>query len=148
VETAAWVGDWADALITISRPADEMRRVFDAFRQGGGAGKPIYLQVQLAFAPSREEALQAAHEEWGANIFDSPVLTDLAMPADFEAAAKFVRPEDVVDGVRVSADPAEHAAWIAQDIELGADRIFLHNVQRDQRRFIEAFGEHVLPALR
>lgn len=147
-ETARWVGEWADALITISKPVDEMRAVIDAFREGGGADKPMFLQVQLSFAPTREEALQAAHEEWGTNIFDSPLLTDLRMPSDFEAAMKYVRPEDVVDAVRVSADPQEHSDWIAQDFELGFERVYLHNVQRDQRRFIDTFGAEVLPRLR
>ena len=31
--------------------------------------------------------------------------------------------------------------------ELGFDEIYLHHVGQEQRRFIEAFGEHVLPAL-
>jgi coenzyme F420-dependent glucose-6-phosphate dehydrogenase len=147
-ETARWVGGWADALITISKPVDEMRAVIDAFREGGGADKPMFLQVQLSFAPTREEALQAAYEEWGTNIFDSPLLTDLRMPSDFEAAMKYVRPEDVVDAVRVSADPQEHIDWIAQDFELGFERVYLHNVQRDQHRFIDTFGTEVLPQLR
>jgi coenzyme F420-dependent glucose-6-phosphate dehydrogenase len=147
-ETARWVGGWADALITIGRPRAELRDVIDAFREGGGADKPMFLQVQLSFAPTRDEALRAALDEWGTNIFDSPLLTDLRMPRDFEAAAEFVRAEDVTDSVRVSADPEEHADWIREDIELGFERIYLHNVQRDQQRFIDEFGSRVLPALR
>jgi coenzyme F420-dependent glucose-6-phosphate dehydrogenase len=147
-ETARWVGSWADALITIAGPRGEMREVIDAFREGGGEGKPMYLQVQLSFARSREEALRAAHEEWGTNIFESPLLTDLRLPSDYEAAMEFVRPEDVADAVRISTSPAEHAEWLAEDVELGFDRLYLHNVQRDQHRFIEVFGEKVLPALR
>jgi coenzyme F420-dependent glucose-6-phosphate dehydrogenase len=145
-ETAHWVAGWADALITIGKPADEMRAVVDAFRKGGGAGKPMFLQVQLSFATTWDEALRAAHEEWGTNIFDSPLLTDLRMPADFEAAAKFVRPDDVLDSVRVSIEPEEHIDWIRRDLALGFDRVYLHNVHRDQQRFIDVFGEHVLPA--
>jgi coenzyme F420-dependent glucose-6-phosphate dehydrogenase len=147
-ETARWVAGWADALITIGKPLDEMREVIGAFRDGGGGDKPMYLQVQLAFAPTHEEALRAAHEEWGTNIFDSKLLTDLRMPADFEAAAEFVRPGDVAGPVRVSANADEHIDWLRQDLELGFERVYLHNVQRDQTRFIEAFGERVLPALR
>jgi coenzyme F420-dependent glucose-6-phosphate dehydrogenase len=145
-ETARWVAGWADALITISKPADELRAVVDAFRDGGGADKPMYLQVQLSFATTWDEALQAAHEEWGTNIFGSPLLTDLRMPSDFEAAAKYVRAEDVLDAVRVSIEPDEHMDWIRRDFEIGFDRVYLHNVHRDQHRFIEVFGEHVLPA--
>jgi coenzyme F420-dependent glucose-6-phosphate dehydrogenase len=147
-ETAAFVAGWADALITISKPYAEMRELVDAFRDNGGADKPLFLQAQISFAASREEALQAAWEEWGTNIFDSTLLTDLRVPSDFEAATKFVRPEDVVDAVRVSEQPDQHIEWLQRDIELGFDRIFLHNVQRDQLRFIEVFGDRVLPAVR
>jgi hypothetical protein len=62
----------------------------------------MFLQVQLSFAPTREDALRAAHEEWGTNVLDSRLLTDLRMPADFEAVRRFVRPDDVTDAVRVS----------------------------------------------
>lgn len=37
-ETAGWMGGWADALITVSHPIDELRGVIDAFRAGGGRG--------------------------------------------------------------------------------------------------------------
>jgi hypothetical protein len=30
---------------------------------------------------------------------------------------------------------------------MGFDHIYVHNVNREQQPFIEAFGEHVLPAL-
>jgi hypothetical protein len=39
-------------------------------------------------------------------------------------------------------------AWLREDLELGFERVFLHNVGRNQRAFIEEFGERVLPQLR
>src|SRR5687768_10911242 len=47
--TARTVGGWADALVTINQPLDVLRRVLDAFREGGGDGKPVYLQVHLCW---------------------------------------------------------------------------------------------------
>ena len=47
--------------------------------------------------------------------------------------------------MRVSASTDQHAAWIAQDMELGFERIFLHHVGRDQAVFIEDFARAVLP---
>jgi coenzyme F420-dependent glucose-6-phosphate dehydrogenase len=145
--TAAWVAEWADALITVAQPRDELRDVVRAFREAGGEGRPMYLQAQLSFAPTTEEAFRSARENWGTNILDNVVLTELRMPAEFEAAAAFVRDEDMQGPVRVSSSLDEHADWIRGDIELGFDRILLHNVHRDQERFIALFGEHVLPAL-
>jgi coenzyme F420-dependent glucose-6-phosphate dehydrogenase len=125
-----------------------LREVVEAFREGGGEGKRMLLQVPLAFAPSREEALRAAHEEWRGNIVDSRLLADLRTPEDFEAAAAFITPADMDGPVRVSADPEQHADWIRADIELGFDAVYLHNVHRDQARFIDTFGADVLPQLR
>jgi coenzyme F420-dependent glucose-6-phosphate dehydrogenase len=146
--TAAWVADWADGLITVAKPMEEMREIVDAFREGGGESKPMALQVQLSYAPSDEEALAAAHEQWGTNIFDSPVLASLRMPADFEAAAEFVEPDDLPGPVLVSSDASRHAAWLAEYAELGFDELYLHDVHHDQERFLADFGERVLPELR
>jgi coenzyme F420-dependent glucose-6-phosphate dehydrogenase len=147
-ETAGWVAGWADGLITIAKPVDELRAVVDAFREGGGADKPMALQVQLSYAPTDDEALGAAHEQWGTNILDSPVLAQLRMPADFQAAAEFVEPDDLLGPVLVSADLGRHTAWLAEYVELGFDELYLHDVHRDQGRFLNDFGEHVLPELR
>ena len=57
-------GGWADGLITIVGERESMRRIIDAFRRGGGEGKPIHLQAQLSFAETDEEALHGAWEQW------------------------------------------------------------------------------------
>ena len=147
-ETAEWVGGWADALITVSRPPEELRPVVDAFRRGGGEGKPMFLKVQLSYARTDEEARRGAHHQWRTNVFDSPVLTELRLPQQFDAAAKFVGADELDPFVRISSEPERHAGWLRDDVELGFERLFLHNVNREQEAFVDAFGEHVLPLLR
>jgi coenzyme F420-dependent glucose-6-phosphate dehydrogenase len=147
-QTASWVAGWADGMITIAKPMPEMREIVEAFREGGGEGKPMALQVQLSYAPTDDEALAAAHEQWGTNIFDSPVLASLRLPSDFEAAAEFVEPDDLPGPVLVSSDASRHAAWLAEYAELGFDELYLHDVHHDQQRFLADFGERVLPQLR
>ncbi len=144
-ETAEWVGSWADGLITIGKPIEELQEVVDAYRSGGGEGKPMLLQVQLSYAPSDEEAREAAFEQWRTNIFDSPVLADLRTPAAFDAAAEFVRPDDMQGPVRISADTEQHVDWLLQELELGFSEVYLHNVHRSQEAFVRDFGERVLP---
>ncbi len=145
--TAQWVGSWADALITVNKPPDKLRKVVEAFRRGGGVGKPMFLQVHLAYAKSDDEARQSAFDQWRSNVGDSSVLADLRTPAQFDAASKFVRPEDLDEHVRISADPARHTDWLRRDIDLGFSAIYLHNVGRNQRDFIDVFGREVLPYL-
>lgn len=146
-ETAAWAGSWADGLVTVHKPYEELKEVVEAFRNNGGEGKPMYLKVQLSYAPNEEDALLGAHDQWKANVFQGTVLGDMPTVAHFDAAAEFVKPEDLNDMVRISSDLQQHIDWIKQDISLGFEKIILHNVNRDQETFIQDFGEKVLPKL-
>jgi coenzyme F420-dependent glucose-6-phosphate dehydrogenase len=147
-ETARWVGGWADGLLTVGGAPEGVRRRLDAFAEGGGAGKPVILQVALAYARDEAEARRGAYEQWRTNVFPSDVLAELWTPAQFEAVARYVRAEDLEASVRISADPQRHLAWLQQDAALGVSQINLHNVHRGQEAFIDVFGARVLPGLR
>jgi coenzyme F420-dependent glucose-6-phosphate dehydrogenase len=147
-ETAAWAGNWADGLLTAHKPYHELKQVVDAFRKNGGIGKPIYLKVQLSYARKHKDALQGAYEQWKTNIFQGTVLGDMPTPAHFDAAARLVKPEDMYQHVRISANINEHLDWLRQDASLGFEKIILHNVNRDQATFIHDFGSLLLPQLR
>jgi hypothetical protein len=133
--------------VTINQPRETLERVIDAFREGGGDGRPIYLQVHLSWAASEEEALRIAHDQWRTNVFAPPLCWDLETVEQFDLAAAHVRPEDVRQAVLVSADAGRHAAWLAELADLGFEQIHLHHVGQDLRPFIDAFGERVLPEL-
>ncbi|HMQ31191.1 MAG TPA: TIGR03885 family FMN-dependent LLM class oxidoreductase [Chloroflexaceae bacterium] len=147
-ETAGWAAEWADGMITTVQPRERMRAIVQAFRDGGGADKPLFLQAQHSYARDEAVALAGAHDQWRTNIFASPVLSDLRMPYQFDAAASYVRPEEVAERLRVSSDLARHVEWLQEDLSMGFDHIYIHNVNREQEPFIAAFGERVLPALR
>lgn len=147
VETAEWLGSWADGLITISRPPEKLKKVVDAFRRGGGEGKPMILKVQLSYERDEQTALQKAHQQWRNNIFKNIVMAELRSPQQFDAAGEFVQPQELYEHIRISADPQQHIEWLKKDIELGFDELILHNVNREQEQFIEVFGEKVIPAL-
>lgn len=148
VETAQWLGGWADAMVTTLQPRAQMQRVMAAFREGGGERKPVFLQVQLAYAQSQEKAERDAHVEWRALLAGSRVLADLRNPADFEQMARFISREQVERSLRVTTDIQEHIDLLAEDFALGYERVYLHNVSREQERFIDDFGSRVLPAVK
>ncbi len=147
-ETAGWLAEWADALITVVQPGEVLDRIVDAFRSNGGEGKPMYLQVHLAYAGTDTEAREAAYAQWRQNALPSTVMADLRHPSQFAAASQHVRREDLDAVVRISADPGRHVGWIEAELERGFDAIYLHEVGPDQERFIETFGADVLPRLR
>ena len=146
-KTAGVVGGWADALITVNQPLDTLREVFAAFREGGGAAKPIYVQVHVSWDPDEDTALAIAHDQWRSNVFSGDLAWNLETPAQFDEAASNVRPEDVRDAVLVSSDLGWHVERIAEIVELGVDGVYLHHVGQEQDAFIDAFGDKVLPEL-
>lgn len=143
-KTAEWVGGWADGLLTISQPVAQLQEVVDAFRRGGGEGKPMYLKVQLSYASTDEAARQGAYEQWRANIFPNAMLTELRMPEQFDMAGELVNLQEVDKMVHISSDLGQHAAWLQPYIDMGFSQLSLHNVNLEQERFIDDFGQRVL----
>lgn len=146
-KTAEWLGSWADGLITTSRPPEQLKEVVDAFYRGGGEGKPMILKVQLSYHANETIAKQGAFDQWRNNIFQSLVLSDLKNPEQFDALGEFVTLEEVENNVRISSDLKQHISWLKQDIKLGFNEIILHNVNREQKQFIEVFGKEIIPVL-
>jgi probable non-F420 flavinoid oxidoreductase len=145
-ETAGWVGSWADGLLTVSAEPQALREVVDAFRRGGGAGKPMYLQAMVGYDPDEERAWDAAAANWPVAVLGQDQLQTLPTPEAMAGAAGAVRPADLKGKLRVSSDPGRHAEWIRGDLELGFERVFLYTVGGNPERFLDVFGEKVLPA--
>jgi probable non-F420 flavinoid oxidoreductase len=145
VETAGWCGEWADGLITVHQPLDRLRAIIDAFRAGGGEGRPVYLQVKVAWAPDEADALAGAFDQWRTNVFDATLMADIELVEQFEIAATHVRPDDVRPSVLVSSDLTQYAAWLREFLGVGVDALYIHQVPKPQEAFIDAFGAKVLP---
>lgn len=147
-ETAHWMGSWAEGLLTINHPLEKLAEVIQQFRDGGGQGKPVYVKVQLSYSHTESAAYRGAHEQWRTNIFDSSVLAELWKPDQFEAAAEFVKFEDMQQSVNISSEIQQHIRWLNAYLDLGVDGLILHNVNREQELFIEDFGKQVIPQLK
>ena len=147
-ETARWLGSWADGLITTARPIDELQMVVDAFHSGGGNGKRLILKADVSYDPSYGEALQGAYEQWRFTQLTNKELEELVLPEQFEALAERVTVDKLKKSVKVSNDFYELIDWLQELASLGFEKIILHNVNRKQEQFIDAFGAHVLPELK
>jgi coenzyme F420-dependent glucose-6-phosphate dehydrogenase len=146
-ETAEWLGSWADGLITITQPRDKLQELINRFRKGGGTGKKLFLKAQHSYAPKQEDALQGAYDQWRNNVFTSNIAAELKTPAQFDALNQVVQVKQIQEHVRVSADFDEHIQWLKSDADMGFDYVYIHNVNREQEAFIQAFGKYVIPAL-
>lgn len=151
--TAKRAGRSADGLLIEAAPIDRIGMLFQRFEEGAReAGRDLatttrVLRLHLSWAPTDEEAMANALAEWpnGGMRF---AKSDIRSPFDLEQIARLVRPEDFGGRVVVSADPDVHRANIQAHLDLGFDAVYLHNVGRNQREFLEVFGRDVLPALR
>lgn len=146
-ETAYWMGSWTDGLLTLGQPLEKLKKVVDRFRSGGGNAKPIYVKVQLSYARDEQQAYAGAFDQWRTNIFDNTLLAELWKPSQFDAAAEYVKPEDLQHTVNISSCPQQHVDWLRSYQSLGIDGLILHNVNREQELFIHDFGKLVLPFL-
>jgi coenzyme F420-dependent glucose-6-phosphate dehydrogenase len=150
--TARRAGRHADGLITVGAPVEKVAGLFDRFESGAReAGKdpatmPKLLQLHLSWAPTDEEALANALTEWPNGGMKFP-KSDIRSPFELAQIAKFVRPEDFEGRMVISADPDAHRAEIQRYLDLGVDRVYIHNVGRNQREWLDVFGADVLPRL-
>ena len=144
-ETAGWAAQWADGLATVAQPHEQLRKVIDAYREHGGQGK-LVVQVHVSWAPTNDEALAIAYDQWRTNGFGGEIAWELETVAAFDEAAKHVRPEDM-SGVLSSSDPGVHAEAIRGYLDLGFDDVYVHHVGKEQDPFLDVYGEKVLGAL-
>lgn len=147
LDSAARVAAWGEGMVTVNQSVDRLREMVAAHRDAGGAG-PRALQVHLAWAPTEAEAEQIAHEQWRSNVFAEPVSWDLETADAFDVISEDVSVAQVRAVVNVSSDLGWHRDRLAEYADLGFDEVYLHHVGQSQERFIDAFGEQVLPELK
>ena len=151
--TARRAGRTVDGFITIGGPTDRLAPLVSRFNEGAreagrsAASMSKVVQLHLSWAATDEEAAANALREWPNGGMRFP-RSDIRSPFEFEQLARTVRPEDFDGRMVVSADPDVHRADIQRHLDLGFNRIYLHNVGRNQAEFLEVFGRDVLPALR
>jgi F420-dependent oxidoreductase, G6PDH family len=150
--TAKRAGRTVDGIITVGAPVEKVAGLLQRFAEGAKeAGRdpesmPKVLQLHMSWAPTDEEALANALREWPNGGMKFP-KGDIRSPFELEQMAKLVRPEDFEGRMVISSDPDVHRAHIQKFVDLGFDRIYLHNVGRNQREWIDVFSRDVLPKL-
>lgn len=150
--TARRAGRTVDGLITVGAPLEKISMLFQKFDDGAReSGRdpqkmPKVLQLHLSWAPTYEQALHNAMVEWPNGGMKFP-KGDIRSPFELEQMANLVRPEDFEGRLLISEDPDVHRAHIQRFADLGFDRIYLHNVGRNQREWIDTFSRDVLPHL-
>jgi G6PDH family F420-dependent oxidoreductase len=150
--TSRKTGELADGLITPGASIDKLAGIVENFEAGAKkAGKnpdemPKLLQVHLSWAEDDETAWANALDQWPNGGMKFP-KADVRSPFDFQQMAKLVRREDFEGRMVVSSDLDVHRAALQKYVDAGFNRIYIHNVGRNQDAFLDAFGKEVLPKL-
>lgn len=152
-QTARRAGRSADGLLAVAVQPQQAALLLERFHEGAresgkdAATMPAWLHLNISWAATDEAAVRHVVERYPMAAMRF-ARGDLRSPHVVEQIARLVRAEDFEGRLPVSADPAVHLAEIRTYLELGYDRVFLHNVGPDQAAFLQAFGREVIPALK
>ncbi len=117
------------------------------WRNTGGEG-PIYAQLTLCWAASKDEAVQTAHRLWPNTAIPGQLSQDLPTPAHFEQASEIVTPEMIADSTPCGPDAGPVLEQVAEMVDAGIDHVYLHQIGPDQEGFIRFYEREVLPHVR
>jgi coenzyme F420-dependent glucose-6-phosphate dehydrogenase len=141
-QAAELAGRIGDGYMNVAPDADTLK----TYEQAGGSG-PKHGKVTGCFAGSKDQAKRIAHERWPNNALGGSLSQELALPRDFEAAVKAVRPDDVAETLVLGNDPDEWVAQIREFDRAGFTHVALHDLNPDQAPFIAFARDEVAPRL-
>jgi G6PDH family F420-dependent oxidoreductase len=144
-QASTLAGELADALIAVE-PEPELIQAFDA---AGGTGKPRIAQMPISFDADRDAAVQRAHSLFRWFGFGWKVNAELPGPIAFDAAAQFVRPEDVAGSIPCGDDVDAVLAGAKEYADAGFTHLALVQIGGDQQQpYLEWTKRTLLPAWR
>ncbi|OJF14610.1 glucose-6-phosphate dehydrogenase (coenzyme-F420) [Couchioplanes caeruleus] len=148
-------GRVADGFITTSGKGHGLYTdtLLPAVREGAEkAGRPLddldlMIEVKVSFDPDLEKARNDTHY-WGALALSPEEKTGVEDPIEMQRRADALPIGRTVTRWIVSSDPDEHAAKVAEYLDMGFRHLVFHAPGPDQDRFLRVYGEQVLPRLR
>ena len=105
----------------------------------------MILKWQISYDEDEEKARTGAHGQCRTNVFGSSLSSQLRTPEQFELAAAHVTPDEMSEYVFISNDPAGYIEKINEFHKMGFEKIDVHNVNKNQKGFIQFFGKEILP---
>ena len=140
----------ADHLIEVQPDADRVK-AWQHARQGTGlpGGGRVVGQIPICWDPSRDAAVERAHEQFRWFAGGWSVNADLPTTAGFAGATQFVRPEDVAESIPCGPDLDAIVEAVSAYWQAGFTDIALVQIGGDhQDAFFKEAAEPLLVALR
>ena len=105
------------------------------------------IEVKVSFDTDRQRAMEDTRH-WAALALSAEEKMSVEDPLEMERLADALPVERAASRWIVSTDPDEHVEKIAYYIKLGFNHLVFHAPGPDQERFMNLYGEHILPRLR
>jgi coenzyme F420-dependent glucose-6-phosphate dehydrogenase len=121
----------------------------EGIEKGGRAPGEVdtLMEMKVSFDHDRERALQDTRY-WAPLALTPEEKMGVDDPIEMQRLADELPIERAASRWIVSTDPDEHVERIEQYIALGFRHLVFHGPGADQARFIELYGEEILPRLR
>jgi G6PDH family F420-dependent oxidoreductase len=118
----------------------------ETFDKAGGSG-PKYAELAVAWAPTEDAAVEAAHATSRWAVTGWKVMAELPNPVNFEAASSTVTVDDVRKNFICGNDPQAYLDGIRQYADAGFDHVVLMNAGPDPDGFLDFFTTQLKPHL-
>jgi G6PDH family F420-dependent oxidoreductase len=139
----------ADHMIAVE-PQPELVQGWDTARSEAGlAANRKIGQIPICWGPDKDAAVKRAHElfRWFGGTWH--VNADLPTPVAFDAASKFVTPDDVADAVACGPDLDELAESVKPFLDAGFTDVAIVQIgDESQDRFLAEIAPALLTKLR
>jgi coenzyme F420-dependent glucose-6-phosphate dehydrogenase len=148
-------GRIADGFITTSGKGNDLYidTLLPAVREGAEqAGRKLddldlMIEVKVSFDEDLERARGDTHY-WGALALKPEEKTGVEDPIEMQRRADALPVERTATRWIVSSDPDEHAARVADYLDMGFQHLVFHAPGPDQERFLRRYADEILPRLR
>jgi coenzyme F420-dependent glucose-6-phosphate dehydrogenase len=107
----------------------------------------LMIEVKVSFHPEQEIARQDT-KHWGALALSPEEKTGVEDPIEMQRLSDALPVERTASRWIVSSDPDEHAAKVAEYLDMGFKHLVFHAPGPDQDEFLSRYSEEILPRLR
>jgi G6PDH family F420-dependent oxidoreductase len=148
-KAAEVAGRIGDGFVTVSPEADLIK----AFRDAGGAGKPVHAGYKVCWGNDASTALDTAHSMWPNEGLPGELPTVLYSPKQFEQAGSLVTKEALGESIAHGPDLDAHVKAFEPFASSGADVVHIAQIggarsATSSEGFFDFYGSQVLPRLR
>jgi coenzyme F420-dependent glucose-6-phosphate dehydrogenase len=148
-------GRIADGFITTSGKGHDLytQTLLPAVREGAEKADrkvddiDLMIEVKVSFHPEHETARQHT-KHWGALALSPDEKTGVEDPIEMQRLSDALPVERTASRWIVSSDPDEHAAKVAEYLDMGFKHLVFHAPGPDQEEFLTRYAGEILPRLR